>query len=149
MKKSNNNQLPRTGSSVARVKHFLVQLCAISSESGFHGYYTMYIVTPTIYSQSVSPKIHHRRPNFFFSFSFFLTISRFLSRHELFLNLIGRLPTYLPENRPMGKLGQKCYLRNEAMAKTGRNKFGWLKLNNYSTTKLRIFSSSSSSSEAD
>lgn len=41
-------------------------------------------------------------PNFFFSFSFFLATSNCLSRQELFLNLIGLFPTYLP-----GKKKQK------------------------------------------
>ena len=36
-------------------------------------------------------------PNFFFSFSFFLATLIFLSFHVLLRSLIGRLPTYLPE----------------------------------------------------
>lgn len=34
-----------------------------------------------------------------FSFSFFLTVSRFLCFHELFRSFMGRDPTYLPENK--------------------------------------------------
>lgn len=37
------------------------------------------------------------KPIFCFSASFFLTMSKFLSFQLLFLNLIGLLPTYLPE----------------------------------------------------
>lgn len=35
-------------------------------------------------------------PSFFFSFCFLRTISKFLSFHVLFRNLMGLLPTYLP-----------------------------------------------------
>jgi len=38
-------------------------------------------------------------PNFFFSFCFLRTTSRLRSFHELFLNLMGLLPTYLPKDK--------------------------------------------------
>ena len=40
----------------------------------------------------------HLNPNFFFSLSFFLTLSICRSRHWLLRSLIGRFPTYLPAN---------------------------------------------------
>lgn len=39
---------------------------------------------------------YHLNPSFFFSFSFFLTTSIWRSRHVLFRNFIGLLPTYFP-----------------------------------------------------
>ena len=56
-------------------------------------------LTPSPPPPPLNPVTVHFKPSRFFSLSFFLTTSRFRSRHEDLRSLIGRLPTYLPGRR--------------------------------------------------
>ncbi len=82
-----------------------------NSSYSWYSIYNLYIL---------QNKLDHLNPSFFFSLSFFLTISICRSFQVLLRNLIGRLPTYLPEIKDCynlrivdihgAKITQKCNL---------------------------------------
>lgn len=55
--------------------------------------------THTHIKSTVSVQMDYLVPNFFLSFCFLRTTSRLRSFHELFLSLMGLLPTYLPKDK--------------------------------------------------
>ena len=78
--------------------------------------------------------IYHLNPRRFFSFSFFLTTSTFLSLQLLFLSFIGLLPTYLPE-----KVKTIAMLCCQQVAKPGRYMCNFIHHSPQSFIKFLIF----------